>query len=146
CPATGGHASGRSSLAAARQRVAGRPGQDAGGPRPPFLSLRRRREHLRSLSGGRRAGDGLGCQIPPLQVASPGQPGQERRGPVGARKFLGYWLLTDGTLGVAPSSVQNLLQNAFMAAVGLAGRAWRLRVSASARPARRRQAASACSI
>ncbi|MDF2096670.1 hypothetical protein, partial [Aquibaculum arenosum] len=41
------------------------------------------------------------------------------------------------------SSVQNFLQNAFMAAVGLAGRAWRLRVSASARPARRRQAASA---
>ncbi|WP_275824310.1 hypothetical protein, partial [Aquibaculum arenosum] len=44
---------------------------------------------------------------------------------------------------VRQSSVQNFLQNAFMAAVGLAGRAWRLRVSASARPARRRQAASA---
>lgn len=50
-----------------------------------------------------------------------------------------------GHMAIA-SSVQNLLQNAFMAAVGLAGRAWRLRVSASARPARRRQAASACSI
>jgi hypothetical protein len=78
---------------------------DTGTPRAPFLSLRRRLQHLCAFHGGGRTSSGVAHPIPRrvlrLRVSCDKSPVAY----IEERKFLGYRLLSGGRLGIAPKSL-----------------------------------------